>query len=274
MLTSKGAAGVTGAQVGLERSTVLGRQGQPPSLVEALDGPERVRHQIAIDDIGDLPGGNVAGIALGGDVVHLHFEAHRHEFDQDPVVDMLGVHEVQGRHQIGQRSDDAQRVAVGDDDAGIGVGGEDEGQGGEVRGRLDDPTRGGSFGDPLQRLQVALVPVVNRCLVLAAAPHCVVGHVVQAGVHVARELVGEGEDALGREATPVLVHGREGRNDLVHERDLVVAEIAGRIVVGDGVEELPQQRRPVVGIAGQQLVEQRGARPAESGHDDRRVDRH
>ena len=127
------------------------------------------------------------------------------------------------------------------------------------------------LGHPLQRLQMALVPVVNRGLVLAAAPHRVLGHVVEAGVHVARELVGEGEDALGGQPAAVLVHGGEGGDDLVHERDLVVAQVARRVVVGDGVQQLPQQRRAVVGVAGQQLVQQRGARAAQAGHDDGRV---
>ena len=177
------------------------------------------------------------------------------------------------RHQVGQGPDDAQRVAVGDHDACVGVGREDQGQGGEVRGRLDDRTRRRPRGHPLQRLQVALVPVVDRRLVLAAAPHRVLGHVVEARVHVARELVGEGEDALGGQPAAVLVHGGEGGDDLVHELDLVVAQVARRVVVGDGVQQLPQQRWAVVGVAGQQLVQQRGARTAEAGHDDGRVDR-
>ena len=138
-------------------------------------------------------------------------------------------------------------------------------------GRLDDPARRGPLGHPLQRLQLALVPVVNRRLVHAAAPHRVLGHVVQTGVHVARELVGEGEDALGGEAAAVLVHGGEGRHHLVHERDLVVAQVAGRVLVGDAVEQLPEERRAVVGVAGEQLVQQRRARAPEARHDDRRA---
>ena len=189
------------------------------------------------------------------------------------MVDVVRVHVVQRRHEVGQRPDDPQRVAVGDHDPGVGIGREDEGQGGEVRGRLDDPARRRPLGHPLQRLQVALVPVVDRRLVHAAAPHGVVGHVVEARVHVARELVGEGEDALGGETPTVLVHGGEGGHDLVHERDLVVAQVARRILVGDAVEQLPQQRRAVVGVAGQQLVQQRGARPPEARHHDRRVHR-
>ena len=187
------------------------------------------------------------------------------------MVDVVRVHVVQRRHEVGQRPDDPQRVAVGDHDACVGVGREEEGQGGKVRGRLDDPARRRPLGHPLQRLQMALVPVVNRGLVLAAAPHRVLGHVVEAGVHVARELVGEGEDALGGEPAAVLVHGGEGGHHLVHERDLVVAQVARGVVVGDGVQQLPQQRRPVVGVAGQQLVQQRGARAPEAGHDDGRV---
>ena len=242
--------------------------GRSPSGVEPLDRAERVRHQVAVDDVGDLVGRDVAGVALGGDVVHLHLEAHRHELDQHAVVDVLRVHAVQRRHEVRQRPDDPQRVAVGDHDACIGVGGEEQGQGGKVRGRLDDPARRRSLGHPLQRLQVALVPVVDRRLVLAAAPHRVLGHVVEARVDVARELVGEGEDALGGQPAAVLVHGGEGGDDLVHQPDLVVAQVARRIVVGDGVQQLPQQRRAVVRVAGQQLVQQRGARAPEAGHDD------
>ena len=162
-----------------------------------------------------------------------------------------------------------QGVAVHDDDPGVRVGGEDERQGREVRGRLHDPALGRSFGDPLERLQVALVPVVDRRLVHAAAPHRVVRHVVETRVHVARELVREGEDAFGREPAAVLVHGGEGGDDLVHEPDLVVAEITGGVVVGDGVQQLPQERRAVVGITGEQLVQERGARASEAGHHDR-----
>ena len=112
------------------------------------------------------------------------------------------------------------------------------------------------------------MPLVDRCLVLAAPPHRVVRHVVEAGVQVARELVGEREDAFGGQAAAVLVHGGEGGDDLVHEPDLVVAEVARGVVVGDGVEQLPQQRRAVGGVARQQLVQQRGARAPEAGHHD------
>ena len=39
---------------------------------------------------------------------------------------------------------------------------------------------------------------------------------------IARELVGESEDALRRQVASVLVHRREGRHHLVHESDLGV----------------------------------------------------
>ena len=43
------------------------------------------------------------------------------------------------------------------------------------------------------------------------------------------------------------------------------------VLVGDGTcRQLPQQRRAVVGVAGEQLVQQRGARAPEAGHDDGR----
>ena len=180
---------------------------------------------------------------------------------------------MQGRHEVGQRSDDPERIAVGDHDACVGIGPEQERQGGKVGGRLDDPARRRPLGHPLQRLQMALVPVVDRGLVDAAAPHRVLGHVVEARVHVARELVGEGEDALGGEPATVLVHGGEGGHHLVHQRDLVVAEVARGVVVGDGVQQLPQQRRAVVRVAGEQLVEQRRARAPEARHDDGRPHR-
>ena len=186
------------------------------------------------------------------------------------MVDVVRVHVVQRGHEVRQRPDDPQGVAVGDHDPCVGVRGEEEGQGGEVGGRLDDPARRRSLGHPLQRLQVALVPVVNRGLVLPAAPERVLGHVVEPGVHVARELVGEGEDALGREAATVLVHRREGGHDLVHEPDLVVAHVPRGVLVRDRVQELPEQRWAVVGVAGQQLVQQRRARAPEPGHDDGR----
>ena len=166
-----------------------------------------------------------------------------------------------------------QRVAVGDHHPGVGVGREDEGEGGKVGGRLDDPARRRPLGHPLQGLELSLVPVVNRGLVLPAAPHRVLGHVVEPGVHVARELVGEGEDALGREAPTVLVHGREGGHDLVHEPDLVVAQVTRGVLVGDGVQQLPQQRRTVVGITGEQLVQEGRAGAPEPGHHDGAVHR-
>ena len=117
------------------------------------------------------------------------------------------------------------------------------------------------------------MPVVDRGLVHAAAPDGVLGHVERPGVHVGRELVGEGEDALGGQAATVLVHGGEGGDHLVHQLDLVVAQVARRLVVGDGVQQLPEQGRPVVGVAGQQLVQEGGARAAEAGDHDGRVDR-
>ncbi len=150
----------------------------------------------------------------------------------------------------------------------VGVGGKEQGQSGEMGGRLDDPAEGRPAGHPLQRLQVPLVPVVDGRLVDPAAPDGVLRDVVQPGVDVARELVGEGEDALRGQPAAVLVHGGEGGDDLVHEGDLVVAEVARLVLVGDGVQELPQQGRPVVGVAGEELVQERGARTAQSRHDD------
>ncbi len=155
-----------------------------------------------------------------------------------------------------------------DHNPGVGIGGKEEGQGGQVRGCFEDPAGGRLAGDPLQRLEMALVPVVDGRLVRRAAPDGVVGHVVEAGVHVARELVGEDEDALVGEPPAVLVHLGEGRDKLLHQHDLVVAQVARRVVVGGGVQHLPEQRRSVVGVARQELVEERGARPTQPGHDD------
>ena len=146
-----------------------------------------------------------------------------------------------------------------------------------MRGRLDHEAAGRRA--PLEGLEHPAVPVVDRGLVDTAPPDRVVGHVVQAGEHVRRELVGEHEDALGREVATLLVHRREGRHHLVHDRDLLVHEEGPRFVGQaarrrgrDGVEHLPQQRCPVVGVAVQQLVEQGGARAAEAGQDDRGAD--
>ena len=116
------------------------------------------------------------------------------------------------------------------------------------------------------------MPVVDRRLIDAAPPHGVVRDVVEAREDVARELMRERKDALGRQATAVLVHGGKGGDYLVHELDLVVAHVARGVVVRNAVQELPQERRPVVGVACQQLVQQCGAGAPEAGHDDRAVD--
>ena len=102
---------------------------------------------------------------------------------------------------------------------------------------------------------------------MSALPDGVAGNVVEAGELVARELVGEGEDALRGQVPPVLVHRGEGGDHLVHERDLGVR---GRHPVlcrprgvrpfrcrrtRHGVHQLPQKRRPIGRVTRQQLVE-------------------
>ena len=91
--------------------------------------PDGVRHEVAVDDVGDLVVRDRPGVALGRDVVHLHLEAHRHELDEDGVVDVVRVHVVQGGHEVRQRPDDPQGVAVGDHHPGVGVGGRRAGAG-------------------------------------------------------------------------------------------------------------------------------------------------
>ncbi len=280
MAAGRPAMGVAGVDVGVEGGAELGGHLEVPAGVEAGDDADRVGDQVGVAHVGDLVGGQAAGVALGGDRVHLELEAHAQELDEDLVVDVIGVHPVERGHEVGQRADDAQRIAVGDHDAGVGIGREHEGQRAEVRRRLHHPApRRAVRRAPLQGLQHVPVPVVDRRLVDAAAPDRVAGHVVETGELVARELVGEGEDALGREEAAVLVHGGERRHHLVHHRDLVVGPSApGGVGVerlgggrdGDGVDQLPQQRRAVGGVAVEQLVQQRGARAAEAGHDDRR----
>ena len=171
-------------------------------------------------------------------------------------------------------------IAVGHHDAGVGIGREHQGERAEVRRRLHhEATPRAVRRAPLQGLEHVAVPVVDGRLVDAAAPDRVAGHVVEAGELVARELVGEGEDALGRQEAAVLVHGGEGGDHLVHHRDLVVDPAGPRVVRverlgrgGDrhGVDQLPQLRGPVGGVAVEQLVQQRRARATEPGHDDRR----
>ena len=182
---------------------------------------------------------------------------------------------MQRGHQVGQRPDHPQRVAVGDDHPGVGIGGEDQVERRQVRRCLEHEAFGGRA--PLPGLEHPAVPVVDRGLVDARAPDGVAAHVVEPGEHVAGELVGEGEDALGRQEAAVLVHGGEGRDHLVHDHHLLVRSGGPRVVVigplgvgggGHAVEVLPQPRGPVVRVAGQQLVQQGGAGPAQAGDDD------
>ena len=63
----------------------------------------------------------------------------RQELDQRLVGDPVRVHPVQRGHGVGQRPDHPQRVAVGHDHPGIGVGGEDQGKRRQVRRRLHHP---------------------------------------------------------------------------------------------------------------------------------------
>jgi hypothetical protein len=140
------------------------------------------------------------------------------------------------------------------------------------------------LGRPLQRLEHSPVPLVGGRLIDASLPDGVARHVVDAGEHVARELMGEEEDALGRQIASVLVHGGEGGHHGIHQRDLGVHERSpvrprrrnspfGYLnSARHGVHQLPQERRPVVGVAGEELVEQGGARTTEAGHDDRALD--
>ena len=65
-------------------------------------------------------------------------------------------------------------VAVGEDDAGIGVGGEDFGQGDAVVGRLQHPAAGGFA---LEHLQGDFVVAVAIVLGLAGIPFAVAGEV-------------------------------------------------------------------------------------------------
>ena len=76
--------------------------------------------------------------------------------------------------------------------------------------------------------------------------------------------MGKGEDPLGRKPAIILVHGGEGGHHLVRECDLVVASRLPNVLVGDRVQQLPQQRRADVGVAGKRLVQQGGPRAAQT----------
>ena len=109
-----------------------GVTGRSQDRVEPLDDAKWVGHEVLVEDVGDLVVGHGTGVALGGHGVHLHLHAHGHELDEDGVVDMVRMHVVQCGHEVGQRPDDAQRVAMHEHDPGVGIGGEEERQGGQV----------------------------------------------------------------------------------------------------------------------------------------------
>jgi hypothetical protein len=78
------------------------------------------------------------------------------------------------------------------------------------------------------------------------------------------------------------VHGGESGDDFVHEGDLVVTELGpmagvahcrpGPLAGGDRVEEFPQEGWAIIGVIGQELVEERGTGPSQSRDHDRGMD--
>ena len=96
--------------------------------VERGHGADRIGDQVLVEDVGDLVDGQGPRVALLGHRVHLQLEAHAQELDQGLVGDAIRVHPVEGGHRVGQGPDHPKRVAMGDDDSGVGVGGEHERQ--------------------------------------------------------------------------------------------------------------------------------------------------
>ena len=89
-----------------------------------------------------------------------------------PVV-VAGV-SGEGGDEVEDGTEGGGWVAVGEDDAGIGVGGEDFGQGDAVVGRLQHPAAGGFA---LEHLQGDFVVAVAIVLGLAGIPFAVAGEV-------------------------------------------------------------------------------------------------
>ena len=266
---------MAGREIGVEPGSESGGHFQVPGGVEPLDRPRRGRppgrgrRWLAMRIVGNRP-----SIALLGHLVHLELEPHGHELNQDFVVDVIGVHEVQRRHQVGQRADDPQRVAVRHHDPHVGVGPRTATAARrDGRGALTTQRGVGRSATHCSVCRVGACASRGRGLVDAATSRPCRAATLYMPVNMSlEELVGEGEDALGRQQAPVLVHGGEGRDHLVHEPRSRRRTRRPRFRRRGRCGAAPAGG-PVVGVARQQLVEEGRARSSQAGHDDRALHR-
>ena len=123
-------------------------------------------------------------------------------------------HPAQVGGQRADRRDDLERVAVGLDDDGVGVLGEQRAEVPEVGGRLEQPPVGHVPG--LQVLEVAAVPAVGGGQVgLVEQPAVVGGHLVLVGKIMRAEVAAGDAHALLGEPGAHRVEGGEARDDEV-----------------------------------------------------------
>ena len=127
----------------------------------------------------------------------------------------------------------------------------------------------------LEGLQEAAVVAVGGPQVGAQQVAVIARHRVAAAPVVGEERVERDEDALVREVARIRVHRLVLGLEVVPEAGLGVADVAQRVARQrlDGVRHLPHARRAAGGVAGQQLVQDRGARARAADHEDRLRDR-
>ena len=197
---------------------------------------------------------------------------------RDPVgVDLVAQQAARDGDEAGLRSHHLEGVAVGEDELGVGVLGEQRFQSEEMGRRLEHPGLGRRT--PLQQLQELAVEAVGGGLVAAREPRAVGGDPGLTLELQALELVDEKRHALGGRAGRHRVDHLHLRRQRVQGLQLGVGRLDARI--RRTVKELgrrarllglPVKRRSGEGVQREQVVQQGGPGPGQAEDEDRPLD--
>jgi hypothetical protein len=267
-------------EVAADALGALGVEGELQRTVEGFEGSDRVAHQVGIAQVHDLRRRDRPRIAK---LCHAVEQVRRLLADEQlgenrSVEVAVAALPVEGAQQIRDRRHDAQRVAVGLDDARVGIAREELPQMRQVIGRrLAEPAAPGLL--PLQRFQHALVVSVDRRGIRAVHVLVIGGDLVEGHDRVAHEAEAPERGVLRGQVPRDLVH----RLDLRRHADPlrgneISAALRGLVAAARdrGVDRevgLPEERRAQRGILVEQLLQDRSAAAAEARNEDRFLDR-
>ena len=106
-------------------------------LVGAADGLDRVAQEVEVVEVGDLRGGELS--ALVGSAVEDEPHPHGEPGGRGRHVDRVAAQPPPGDDRARRRRDGPDRIAVGEDHAGVRIHREQRGEAAGVRGGLEHP---------------------------------------------------------------------------------------------------------------------------------------